>query len=476
MNIAFLLMGVVMGDVKPTILEVSPYRAPEKFSNRQLVGDLEESFVAAGYGVVDYVPTPSRGLSREERRAAKKKRQELLHDGAVSVKYFPMVSEGTNPIQRAVRYLLSGVIQYRRASKERGASVIFAASTPPTQGLLCGRLKKKLGIPFVYNLQDVFPDSLVNAGLTQKGSFLWKIGSKIERYTYEKADAIIVASEGMRRNLLSKGVPDSKMTCVSNWVDTDAVYPVPQGRNHLVQELELASEGMRRNLLSKGVPDSKMTCVSNWVDTDAVYPVPQGRNHLVQELELNPNVAHIVYGGNLGESQNVGIIADVAKSFLDDDRADFIVFGDGSKKDLLLDRIEKEGLTNLRVFPMRPPSEVAEVYSLALAALVPCKKGVGAAAFPSKTWSILATGTPVLASYDSDSDLTRFLEGESLGLCSEAEDVEALSANVTRLLSEEGLAAKMGEKARRYAEANLSKKKCTAKYLAVIEKTIRNGM
>ena len=417
-----------MRGARPTILEVSPYRAPEKFSNRQLAADLEAAFVAAGYAVADHVPTPSRGLSREERRAAGKGRQEALHGGAVSVERFPMFPEGANPVQRAARYLLAGIAQYRRASKELGADVIFSASTPPTQGLLCGRLKKRLGIPFVYNLQDVFPDSLVNAGLAREGSLLWKIGSWVERRTYESADAIIVASEGMRGNLLSKGVPESKVTYVPNWVDTEAVRPVPPGENRLARE-----------------------------------------------LGLDPGASHVVYGGNLGESQNVGIVADVAKAFLGDARVDFVVFGDGPKRDLLLSRVEGEGLANLRVLPMRPPSEVAEVYSLALAALVPCKRGVGGAGFPSKTWSILATGTPVLASYDSDSDLTRLLEGESLGLCSEAGDVEGLCANVERLLSERGLADAMGARARRYAEENLSKERCTAAYVAVIEKAIQNG-
>ena len=84
----------------------------------------------------------------------------------------------------------------------KNIDAIFATSTPPTQGVLCAMVAKRLSkkykrkVPIVYNLQDVFPDSLVTTGLAKKGSLLWKVGRKIENYTYIHADKIIVLSHG----------------------------------------------------------------------------------------------------------------------------------------------------------------------------------------------------------------------------------------------------------------------------------------
>jgi hypothetical protein len=80
-----------------------------------------------------------------------------------------MFREGTNPIQRAIRYVLVNLIQYFKGSRAKDIDVILAGSTPPTQGVLCGLVKKRLKVPFVYNLQDIFPDSMVNANMTKEG-------------------------------------------------------------------------------------------------------------------------------------------------------------------------------------------------------------------------------------------------------------------------------------------------------------------
>ena len=69
-----------------------------------------------------------------------------------------------------------------------------------------GLLKKIKKVPFVYNLQDIFPDSLAGTGLAKKGGLLWKIGRVIENFTYRNADKIIVISEDFKRNIMAKGI------------------------------------------------------------------------------------------------------------------------------------------------------------------------------------------------------------------------------------------------------------------------------
>ena len=109
---------------------------------------------------------------------------------------FSMFREGKNPILRALRYVLCWCKQFYYGWKAKDIDLIYLVSTPPIQGVLGGLLKKIKKVPFIYNLQDIFPDSLAGTGLAKKGGLLWKIGRVIENFTYRNADKIIVIDKG----------------------------------------------------------------------------------------------------------------------------------------------------------------------------------------------------------------------------------------------------------------------------------------
>lgn len=202
------------------ILKLPPYYYPEVISSSHLTKDLEEAYSQAGFNNIVFAPTPTRGISDAVYREYKDKTYEEQYDGHIQVHRLPMFREGRNPVGRAIRYFLVHWKQYWKAVKEPDIAIISAGSTPPTQGILCSLVKKKLSrkykrnVPLVYALQDVFPDSLVNAGMAKKGSLIWKIGRKIEDYTYRNADQIVVISEDIKRNILEKGVPEAKIQLI----------------------------------------------------------------------------------------------------------------------------------------------------------------------------------------------------------------------------------------------------------------------
>ena len=164
------------------------------------------------------------------------------NNNSLEIHRFSMYKEGTNPFGRAFRYLISNVIQLFKGLNEENIDLLYSSSTPPTQGLLYGILKELLSkkdgkqIPFIYNVQDVFPDSLVSTGLTTEGSLVWKIGRIIENYTYSKADQIIVISSDIKKNLLKKGVAIEKIQLIPNWVDISDIQPVSKNANSLYEE------------------------------------------------------------------------------------------------------------------------------------------------------------------------------------------------------------------------------------------------
>lgn len=312
------------------------------------------------------------------------------------------------------------------AGRYRDTDVILAISTPPTQGLFAGRLAKKMHVPFVYSLQDLFPESLVTSGICSSRSPFYKIGKAIEKKTYPLCSKIIV---------LSKTVEDI--------------------------------------MIKKGVDRSKLKMISNWVDADIVTPVPKSENRLFDEYGVNKNTFNVVYAGNLGASQGPNVIYRAARLLKNYDDITFTVFGGGSGYHHLQQKIKECHLTNVRAYPLLPVERVPEVYSLGDVALVTCKKGVSKTAMPSKTWNIMACNTPIIASFDTDSELARILHNAKAGICVEPENPKALAEAI--LCAKEHAGEKHESDARDYVVAHMSRNLGVQKYVCCIETAKTNG-
>lgn len=404
------------------LLFLPTYFTPERTASSHLTNDRCEAFAGAGFDMEVYAPCPTRGISREEREAYKKRlRREVLYGGRMRVYRFSLWREGKNPVSRALRYVVACVKHFYYGCRAKDADVLFVASTPPIQGAMAALVKKVTGVPVVYNLQDIFPDSLVGTGLAKKGGLLWRIGRRIEDFTYRNADKIIVISEDFKRNIMAKGVPEEKIEVIYNWVDEKAVAPVEKKKNPLFEELEVSRE-----------------------------------------------LFHVVYAGNLGLAQNVQVLLDCAALLKNEKGIEFLVFGTGGLKAEYEAYARAKELGNVRFFPLQPTEKVAQVYSMADVALVSCKKGLGGSAMPSKTWSILSAGTPVLCSFDKGGDLQRIVEGSRVGLFSEAGDERALADNVMRFFRDRDMCREYGRNGRRFIEENLTKEAGTSKYVSVL--------
>lgn len=402
------------------VLFLPAYYYPEHAASSYLGDNLRAAICKDGHFIELYTPTPCRGISKEERKkySSKRYRTELMHDGRMRVHRFSLFSEGKNPVLRAMRYVLCWIKQFNRGLCARDIDCIYLASTPPIQGLLGAMLKRCKRKPFVYNLQDIFPDSLAGSGLAKKGGLLWKIGRAVENFTYRNADKIIVISEDFKKNIMAKGVPEDKIEVVYNWVDENAVKPVAKENNPLFEEFGLS------------------------------------RDKFI-----------VVYAGNLGNAQNISIILDGAKEL---PAVQFAVFGTGGLENEVRERIKKEGLFNVHLNPLQPYERVSQVYSLGDVCVVSCKEGFGGSAMPSKTWTIMSCGRPVIASFD-EGELKDILEKNELGLFTHAGNVKEFAEGIKSLSADPERCAEMGRKARQFIQGNLTKEVGTKKYVDVLK-------
>lgn len=416
------------------ILQLSPYFAPEQISSSHLSKDLTDGYINNGMVIENYVPTPTRGISAEVRKKYKKIKYEEIHDGRVIIHRFSMFREGKNPILRALRYLLVNIKQYFKGSRAKDIDLILAGSTPPTQGMLCAMVKKKLSkrykknVPFIYNLQDIFPDSLVTAKMTKKGSIIWKIGRKIEDFTYKNADKIIVISEDFKRNIMEKGVPEDKIVIIPNWVDSEKVYPIERKDNVLFSR-----------------------------------------------YGLDPEKYYICYSGNIGHSQNMRMLLNTAKELkteLPDVR--FVLVGEGAAKEEVTSIVANEGIDNVTVLPFQPYEDIAHVFSLGDAGLIISKPGIGNSSVPSKTWSIMAAARPVICSFDDDSALSKLIREVGCGVTAQAEEgTEAFKKAIYELYNNREKNAEIGALGRKYLTEYLDKDKCVGMYVETIKNEVK---
>ena len=184
------------------VLFLPAYFKPEKAASDYLWDNLYEAFSVNDIVLETYAPSPCRGVSEDIKKEYRCK-DEVLYDGHLVVKRFNLYEEGKNPIIRALRYVVCWFKHLRRGLSAKNCDCVFLASTPPIQGMIGAFIKKYRKIPFIFNLQDIFPDSLVNNGLAKRGGLLWKIGRVIENFTYNHADKIIVISVDFKKNILA---------------------------------------------------------------------------------------------------------------------------------------------------------------------------------------------------------------------------------------------------------------------------------
>lgn len=411
------------------ILQLAGYFFPEKAASIYLEENRYEAFSNAGFKTIVYAARPQRGLTEEEYQEYKQKKLEMMFNGGVEVHRFAMYREGKNALLRAFRYLLISAVQLWKGIWAKDIDLIYVASTPPTQGALAAIAKLIKRVPLVYNLQDIFPDSLAGTGLAKKGGLLWKIGRVIEDFTYRNADKIIVISLDFKKNIMAKGVPEDKIVVIYNWVDQNAVVDVPRDKNVLFER-----------------------------------------------YGLDRNKFYVTYNGNIGLTQNMDMLLEVAESLEANEDIHFVLVGNGAYLEQVKQIIKDRNVQNVTLLPFQPYEEISHVFSLGDVSLVISKPGVGENSVPSKTWSIMSASRPVLANFD-ENELKTIIEDNNCGIFTKAGDKVTFTDAILKLYNDRELCKEMGKNGRKFVMENLTKEVGTQKYVDVIksfEKEVKN--
>lgn len=393
------------------------YYLPETAASLYITDNIVHACADKGIEVDLYTPSPTRNVPD----GSVWEREERQMDGKLRIHRFHLYGEGKNPMLRALRYFLGEFILLHYCMWKK-YDVAFVDSTPPIQGLKMPLIKWLKRKPTIYNVQDIFPDSLVGTGLTHEGSLIWKIGRIVEKITYRYADKIIVISEDFKKNIMAKGVPEDKIVVIYNWVDQNKVVDVPREENKLFD----------------------------------VYGLERSK-------------FYITYNGNIGLTQNMDMLLDVAKELhkVYED-IHFVLVGNGAYLDEVKHKVTEQQLDNVHLLPFQPYEDISHVFSLGDASLVISKPGVGANSVPSKTWSIMSASRPVLANFD-ENELKTIIENNHCGIFTKAGDKDAFKESILTLYNHREFCKEYGHNGRKFVLDNLTREVGTQKYVDVIK-------
>lgn len=315
--------------------------------------------------------------------------------------------------RRVANYLSYAALAVPRALAIK-ADVVLAMTDPPFAGIVGAMIARIKGVPFVYNIRDLYPDMALGGDIVRPRAWvaLWE---RIHRAALRHAARVIVLGDDMRDRIVSKGVASERVVVVRDGASIPAVLAPP---NH-----------------------------------PAVRDIRGGADFVV------------LHAGNLGFYGAWTTLLDAAK-LLPENGTRMIFIGDGANRAHLEEF--SRGSTTVRFLPFRPPEEIPCVMAAGDLHVVTIRRGLGGIVVPSKLYSILAAGRPILAVAPEDTDVARIVRSNECGVVADPDKPEEVAAVIRALKCDSARLESMGRRARAAAE-NYARVNELEKFLGVME-------
>jgi len=336
-------------------------------------------------------------------------------------------AEGGHPVEREMVYKGVRVRRVRTVGRHRGSLLsrgIFAVSfmfavagrlladrggydglvittNPPFLGVLGWFITRLLKKPYMLIVYDVYPDIAVNLGVLSSRSLLTRGWALATRLMLGGASVLVVIGRDMAE-IVRRKVPRSFR--------------------------------------------GKLVLIPNWSDERHVRPVPPGQNPFREQHNLNHHFV-VQYAGRLGRTHNVESLLDAAQ-LLSNTNVVFQFIGDGWKKERLESLAAERGFVNVRFLPYQPMDCLPQMLSAADLAVVCLESGFSGLSVPSKTYGVMAAGTPILGLLDPDSEIGRVINETGCGVTLMDPDGNRIAEVIRDLMADPMKRSWMGEAAR----------------------------
>lgn len=303
-------------------------------------------------------------------------RQREVMDGIPVTRGYLYPSHDGSAIGRVANYVSFALSATLLALTLRRPDVVYVYTPPMTAALPAIMLRLFRRVPFVPDVQDLWPDTLAATGMIGDRRLLRLVGAWTD-FVFGRAARVVVLSEGFRRRLRARGIA-TPIAVIPNWAPPEIA--------------EIAAR-----LPNETVP-----------------------------AESRPFT--VLFAGNMGKAQGLETVLDAAK-LLEDAPVRFLMVGGGVEVEALRTRADALGLRNVEFGGSRPPSAMGQVFARADALLVHLRDDpLFAITIPSKTQAYMVVGKPILMGVRGDA--AAMLTQAGAGVAFEPERPEALAAAV----------------------------------------------
>lgn len=326
--------------------------------------------------------------------------------------YVPKKVSGAKRMVHEFSFLLSSKVYWIKALFSK-YDVVLCICPPFHLGLMGWLYKALKGTPVIYHIQDLQVDAARNLGIL-KSELLLNILEKCERFILTRMTRISSISEGMKVNILKKGVDEKKYISLPNWVDTAFIQPLPK-------ELSLK-----------------------------------------EQLGYKPNDRIVLYSGNMGEKQGLEMVLEAAVLLKEERSIHFLFVGEGASKQRMQEFAVQKQLTNIQFLSLLPYHQLPQLLAVADIHLVIQKQLASDLMLPSKLLGILSCGGLALVTATEGTSLYKIIVDNNAGMIIPPEETPSLVNAIRHNIFNDNDTIK--QNARKYALNNLNINKILQKF------------
>ena len=396
--------------------------SPDGVSTAYLYNDIALKFKDNGYKVSVLTTTPHYNIVKDElaKQPLFPKLFGLYYTSnynGIIVKHIPQKKFKSTTL-RIIGFVYWHIMSFILGLFEKKVDIILSPSPPLTIGLIniiLGKIKKA---KVIYNVQEIYPDILINEG-GLKSKFAISILKTIERFVYNKSDAVTTIDSVFYKTIQNKFIDISKLHIIPNFVDTTIYKPI----------------------------------LKNQIKID-------------YQLFPKSNSLKLMYAGNIGIAQDWETLLNAAKQ-LKDDSIEFYIIGEGIMKEYLVTEVEINGLNNIHLIPYHKRELMPDLiaYSdLQFIFITPQTENQG---FPSKVYTIMACAKPMIVCSGKDTPITNFLKDKECAYLIDEKNADNKINQIVKILrfaNKEELQI-MGERGFKEIAMNYSKTIVTDMYV-----------
>lgn len=411
--------GTPHDPAEPNVVILNQYYVPDVASTGHLLHELATDLVKRGFAVTVRTARPSYGPPETWQDAPYREVAEGVDVRRARTTRFSkdwIVGRGINFLTFIVP------LQLRMLFLSSGKQVHLYTTNPPFLGIIGALVSLVRKHNYVLLLHDAYPQMAGWVGTIKTGGLIDRFWHAMNRITYGRASQTIVLCQAAKR-----------LVCDTYRIDPARVHVVP-----------------------------------NWADGDLLYPRPKAESEFARTHGLIEPFT-VLYSGNLGLYYEFETILAAAEK-LKGENFKLVFVGSGGRRPWLAEQIAKRNLTNTQLLNYVPFEKLNDSLNSCDASLVTIAKGIEGISFPSKLYSSLAVGKPIIALSEERSELRDLVHAHSLGKWFALGDSEGLANGLRTMMADREACRQQGENARKLFERAYTVGACVSRYADVLRK------